>query len=113
MADPSAWTRQKLRLSICPLWWRPPLSLMRNVCAQVLPAGAALTIPINPPMEPGELPFVFTVLGHESVVIRVVDSQRAIIHNPTDRSSPFLFFVARQPTVPVWLQTAMRILGGS
>ena len=87
---------------------------MRNVCAQVLPVGAALTIPINPPMEPGELPFVFTVLGHESVVIRVVDSRRAIVHNPTTKLSPFFFFIARQPAaLPVWLQTAMRILGGS
>jgi len=86
---------------------------MRNTVLQVIPAGATLMVPVDPPMELHESPFMFTALGRDSAVIRVVDTALVAIHNPTDRPSPFLFFVATQPTfMPVWLQTAMRILGG-
>jgi hypothetical protein len=44
----------------------------------------------------------------------VVDSQQVSLANPTDKLSPFFFFVGPRSLalVPGWLQTMTRFLGG-
>jgi hypothetical protein len=87
---------------------------MRSPITQVLPAGAVLLVTIDPPLTDREEPYVLTVRGTGSVVVQVVDSRQVSISNPTEKLSPFFFFVGPRSLalVPGWFQTVTRFLGG-
>jgi len=84
---------------------------MRNQTIQTLPPGASIQLSINPAIGDGEKPYVFTIRGQQSIVVRVIDTTRIEITNPTNEHSPFLFFVTKTPwqrlsesIPPSWLQ---------
>lgn len=88
---------------------------MRSPVTQVLPAKSSLQVRIEPPLTEREQPFVITVRGAQSIVIRVLDSGTVSIENPTDGLSPFFFFVGPRSLAlaPGWIQAVARLLGGS
>ncbi len=84
---------------------------MRNPIIQMLPAGASISIAIDPPMTVDERPYVLTMHGKTSPVAVEVESDKMIrVHNPMSVAVPFVFFLGPQTIPPHWMQRAMSFI---
>jgi hypothetical protein len=83
---------------------------MRNLVVQALPAGAVMTINVEPPMADDERPILLPFRGSGTVVVRVIHNACLEIENTTSEIAPFAICVGKPPQLPPQVQVLANLL---
>lgn len=85
--------------------------MIRNSSIHVLMPSACIVLAVDPPLTDREKPYVITVRGRQTVVVRMIDSGQVAVENPTDAVSLFMFFVGPRRLIAD-IPTLSRLFGG-